>query len=264
MDVQLGALLVLLAMSGASQIATGIHLVDVRFSGDTRLESVDLKNCAADLKSRIYEGPEWLDDITERVRVLCLQDKGYFKALVEPSAEQLPDKQETHQFVVMFNIEAGPRYRLGEITFKNNHAINNPSALRKLFPIKDGDIFDRNAIARGLENLRYAYGELGYINSTSVPDATFDDKKKLAVLEIDMDEGKQFYVSSIDIVGADPGLLNDLPLKPGQVYNVRLIDLFLQRHLRGTDVNDPKFQHRLLDERKGTVALTFDFRSKPE
>jgi hypothetical protein len=53
-----------------------------------------------------------------------------------------------------------------------------------------------------------------------------------------MYEGKQFYVSSIDIVGsADPGLLNDLPLKPGRVYNVRPVDLFLQRHLRGADVN---------------------------
>ncbi|MGH9504535.1 MAG: POTRA domain-containing protein [Terriglobales bacterium] len=171
---------------------------------------------------------------------------------------------ETHQFIVTFNVEAGPRYRLGEITFKNNHAISDPKPLRNLFPIKDGDIFDRNAIAKGLESLRYAYGGLGCINFTSVPNATFDDKKKLAVLKIDMDEGKQFHVSSIDIVGADPGLLNDLPLKPGQVYNVRLVDLFLQRHLRTADVNDPTILHRLLDERNGTVALTFDFRSKPE
>jgi hypothetical protein len=31
-------------------------------------EAVDLKKCAADLKSRTYEGPEWLDNISERVR----------------------------------------------------------------------------------------------------------------------------------------------------------------------------------------------------
>jgi outer membrane protein insertion porin family len=262
--VQLAALLVLLATSGASQIAAGIHVVDVRFSGDTRLESVKLKECAAGLKSRIYGGSEWLANITERVRLRCLQDEGYFRASVEPSAEQLPDKHDAHQFVVTFNIEAGPRYRLGEITFKNNHAISNPNALRNLFPIKDGDIFDRNAIAKGLENLRYAYGELGYINFTAIPDATFNDTKKLAVLEIELDQGKQFYVSSIDIVGTDPGLLNDLPLKPGQVYNVRLVDVFLQRHLHGAAVNDPKIQHRLIDEHNGTVALTLDFRSKPE
>lgn len=103
--------------------------------------------------------------------------------------------------------------------------VQEGSVLRVLFPIKDGDIFDRNAIAKGLENLREAYGELGYINFTSVPDTKFDDDKKLCFLEIDMDEGKQFYVSSIDIVGADPQVLNDLPLTPGHVYNVRLVHL---------------------------------------
>jgi len=35
----------------------------------------------------------------------------------------------------------------------------------------------------------------------------------------------QFYISSIDIVDADRQLLNDLALRPGQVYNVRLVDL---------------------------------------
>ena len=112
-------------------------------------------------------------------------------------------------------------------------------------------------IAKGLENLRYAYGELGYINSTPVPSTTFDDKKKLGFLEIDVDEGKQFYVSSIGILGADPQVLNDLPLTRGQVYNVRLVDQFLRKHLRDMNANDPKIQQRVLDERNGTVALTF-------
>jgi outer membrane protein insertion porin family len=119
---------------------------------------------------------------------------------------------------------------LGRITFKGNRAISNTTALRNLFPLKDCSILDRMAIANGLENLRYTYGEFGYINFTPVPSTTFNDEKKLAFLEIDMDEGKQFYVSSIGILGADPQVLNDLPLTQGQIYNVRLIDLFLRKH----------------------------------
>jgi hypothetical protein len=80
-----------------------------------------------------------------------------------------------------------------------------------------------------------------------------------------MDEGKKFYVRSIGILGADPQVLNDLPLTKGQVYNVRLVDQFLRKHLpAGADVNDPRTQQRSLDERNGTVALTFDFRSPTE
>jgi outer membrane protein insertion porin family len=153
---------------------------------------------------------------------------------------------------------------LGHITFKGNHSISDPKGLRDLFPLQDGSILNRRVIAKGLENLRYAYRELGYINFTPVPSTTFNDEKKLAFLEINMDEGKKFYVSSIGILGADPQVLNDLPLTKGQVYNAGLINLFLRKHLPGADVNDPRIQQRLLDERNGTVALTFDFRSRTE
>jgi len=39
---------------------------------------------------------------------------------------------------------------------------------------------------------------------------------------------------------------------------------FLRKHMPGADVNDPRIQQRSLDERNGTVALTFDFRSRTE
>lgn len=259
----LRAMLALAATAMAGQIATGIHLQEVRFTGDTRLDGVHLKKCASDLKSQIYEGADWTDYLVGRVQTQCLVDKGYFKAAVKASTQQLADTNYTHQFVITFDIDAGPRYRLGRITFKDNHAISDTKAMRDLFPIKDGDIFDRKAIAKGLENLRYAYEELGYINFTSIPSPTFDDAKKLGVLEVDVDEGKKFYISSIDILGADPQVLKDMPLKPGQVYNLALIEQFLRKHLPDVGVNDPRTL-RLLDERKGTVALTFDFRNRTD
>jgi outer membrane protein insertion porin family len=257
-------MLALAATAMAGQIATGIHLQEVHFRGDTRLDGVDLEKCAIDLKSQIYEGANWTDYLVGRVQTQCLVDKGYFKAAVKASTQQLPDKNHTHQFVVTFHVDSGPRYRLGHITFKGNRAIADTKSLRDLFPIKDGSILDRKAIANGLENLRYVYEEMGYINFTSIPTPSFDDAKKLGFFALDVDEGKRFYISSIDILGADPQVLNDFPLKPGQVYNVRLVDLFLRKHLHDIDVNDPRIQQRLLDERRGTVALTFDFRNQTD
>lgn len=258
----LRAVFALAAISMAGQIATGIRLVEVRFTGDTRLDGVDLKKCAADLKSRIYAGPRWTDSFLESVRVQLL-NKGYFKATVKASTQQLPDKEDIHRFVITLNIDAGPQYRLGHITFRNNRGITNGKALRGLFPIKDGDILKREALAKGLENLRYAYQEFGYLNFVAVPATTFDDEKKCGFLEIDVDEGKQFYVSSIDIVGADAKVLNDLALRPGQLYNLRLVEQFLRKHLPGANVNDLNIQHPVLNERDGTVALTFNFPSRP-
>jgi outer membrane protein insertion porin family len=260
--VVLRAMFALAAITMAGQIATGIHLVEVRFTGDTRLDGVDLKKCAADLKSRIYVGPRWTDSLSEPV-IKHLQDRGYFKAIVKASTQQLPDRHSTHQFVITVDIDAGPQYRLEHITFRNNRVISNAQVLLNLFPVKDGEIFSREKITLGLENLREAYGEFGYINYTGVPSTTFDDEKRMASLEMDVDEGKQFVVSSIDIIGADARVLNDLALRPGQIYNLRLVELFLRKHLPGADVNDPNIEHRLLNEQDGTVALTFDVRSRP-
>ena len=81
------------------------------------------------------------------------------KAAIKGSTQQLPDKQSTHQFVITFDIDGGPQYRVGNITFKNNHTISDAKALRDLFPIKDGDISARNLVAKGLDNLREAYSE---------------------------------------------------------------------------------------------------------
>src|SRR5215469_15702321 len=70
-----------------------------------------------------------------------------------------------------------------------------------------------------------AYGEYGYINYTGVPSTTFDDEKKKAYLEIDVDERKQFYISRINVegVGAPPRqqVLDELALRPGDIYNSR-------------------------------------------
>jgi len=218
----------------------------------------------------VYEGAgvalrhaELGEPVLGRVRA-GWQNRGYFKVTVSGDTRTLTENAADLHVALFVHVDEGLRYTLGAITFKHNKAISNVEALRALFPINDGEIFSREKIAKGLEVLRKAYGQLGYINFTSVPNTSFDDQKKLIFLEIDVDEGKQFYVSSIDIVGADAEVLNDLALTPGQAYDVRLIELFLRKHLPGADVNDPNIQRRQFDERNGTVALTFDFRSCPD
>jgi outer membrane protein assembly factor BamA len=132
-----------------------------------------------------------------------LQNRGYFKATV--SSEGTTLNAEPPQTVSLtIRVEEGPCYRLGRITFKNNRAVANTRALRSVFPIKDGELFSREKIALGLEKLRFAYGELGYLNFTSIPNTRFDEERRLGFLDIDINEGMQFYIRSIDILGVNP------------------------------------------------------------
>ena len=111
--------------------------------------------------------------------------------------------------------------------------MTNTAGLRALFKIKDGDIFDTEAIRKGLESLRKAYAALGYINFTPVPNTEADDEKKLITLRIDLDEGKQFFVRRIEFQGntttRDKVIRRELALEEGQVYNGNLWELSLLR-----------------------------------
>ena len=223
-----------------------------------------------------------LEEDTERVRAEY-QNRGYFKAAVSDPKTVIHDTGHKGFHIplvqsgpgkavdITMPIEEGDQYRLGKITFKNNKAISNTAALRSMIPLKDGDIFSREKIAKGLENLRKAYGEFGYINYTGVPQTTFDDEKKLASLEIDIDEGKQFSVRRIEFQGntttRDKVIRRELALEEGGIYNSRLWELSLLRlnqlsYFDQLKPDDPNVTEKRLDEKNGYVDLTLHVHEK--
>jgi len=233
------------------------------------------------LFSKTYDATK-LDEDTERVRAE-FQNRGYFKVVVQDPKTKIHDSGHTGFHVPLIQagpgkavditmaIEEGDRYNLGGITFKNNKAFNNLKALRSVFPIKDGDVFDRDKVAKGLENLRKAYGGEGYINFTSIPDTTFDEQKKLVFLEIDVDEGKKFSVRRIEFSGntttRDKVIRREIVLEEGQSYNQRLWEISLQRlnqlgYFEQLKPDDPNVTDRHLDEKEGTVDLTLKVHEK--
>lgn len=238
--------------------APEISISEVAFLGTLQLPPSDQDEIAASLKQRRYTGP--LDGIADEERVRSgWQNHGYFKVQVSGDASILTSSPANQRIALSFRVEEGLQYRLGRIRFRNNKAIADVGALRSLFPIADGDVFSREKIAKGLDNLQKAYGDLGYINFTSVPDTRFDDEKSLINLEIDIDEGKQFHLSSIGFPGLDETarqeILREPVLQSGQVYDQGLYELFL---LRYGPLLDSCSVDRRLDERASTVAIRFD------
>ena len=233
------------------------------------------------LFAKTYDATK-LDEDTERVRAE-FQNRGYFKVLVQEPKTQIHDTGHQGFHIPLLQsgpgkavditmpIEEGDKYSLGGITFKNNKAVTNTAALRRLFQIKDGDTFDRSKIAKGLENLQKAYGQLGYINFTSIPNTTFDEQKKLVFLDIDVDEGKQFSVRRIEFQGntttRDKVIRREIVLEEGQVYNQQLWELSIQRlnqlgFFDNLKADDPNVTERHLNEKEGTVDLTLKVKEK--
>jgi outer membrane protein insertion porin family len=261
----------------------------IKFEGNKNLKSRVLRAAMKNLKpigiphsiflenlfAKTYDATKLEEDV-ERVRAEY-QNRGYFKvAIADPKADihdtgnkgvHIPLLQAGPGKAVDITmaIDEGDKYRLGKITFKGNKAIVNTAALRSLFPLKDGDIFSREKISKGLEQLRKAYGEYGYINYTGVPNTTFDDDKHLAFLEIDIDEGKAFSVRRIEFVGntttRDKVIRRELALEEGGTYNSRLWELSLLRlnqlsYFEQLKPDDPNVTDKKLDEKNGYVDLT--------
>jgi outer membrane protein insertion porin family len=267
----------------------------IRFQGNRNINARTLRAAMKNLKpigiphsiflenifAKTYDATK-LEEDTERVRNEY-QNRGFFKVLVQDPKTEIHDtghpgvripllqKGPGKAVDITMPIEEGDRYRLSSITFKNNKAITNTKALRALFPIKDGDIFSREKVGKGLENLRKAYGEYGYINFTSVPDTKFDDEKKLIFLEIDVDEGKQFYVRRIEFQGntttRDKVIRREIALEEGQVYNSRLWEFSLLRlnqlgYFDQLKPDDPNTTDKKLDEKEGSVDLALKVHEK--
>jgi len=263
----------------------------ITFEGNRHLSALDLRRSMKNLKpigipysiifedlfAQTYDSSK-LEEDTERVRQ-AYRDKGYANAAVETPVTHIRDVGGLNWFTfrprqgkrvdIAMTIEEGGRYRLGTITFTGNKQITNVKALRSTFPIKDGDWFNATMIGKGLDNLKKAYGSLGYINFGAIPKPIYDDQKKTVSLAVDIDEGKQFFVSRIEFQGntitRDRVIRRELMLNEGSVYNSQLWEYSLLR-LNQLEYFDPlkvdQDSEAHQDPDAGTVDLLLKVKEK--
>jgi len=268
-----------------------VKVGNIKFTGNEHLNGLVLRRAMKNLKPIGIPYSIFLEDIfpqtfdaskleedTERVR-LAYRDKGYANAAIEEPKTQIRDEGGLNFFTfrpnkgkridILMPVEEGGRYRLGTITFTGNKAIQNTKALRAQFPLKDGDWFNATMIQKGLENLKKAYGTQGFINFGAIPKPVYDDQKKTVSLDVDIDEGKPFYVSRIEFQGntitRDKVIRRELMLDEGSVYNSQLWEYSLLRlnqleYFEALKVDQDSEAHQ--DAEAGTVDLLLKVKEK--
>ncbi len=227
----------------------------IAFQGNTSLSDRTLRASMKNLKpigiphsiilenlfARTFDASK-LDEDTERVRQ-AYRDRGYFHAQTSEPATHVRDAGGLNPFTlhpskgkridILMPVEEGERYKLGGITFTGNKNAPNTRALRAQFAQKDGEYFNATLFGKGLDQLRKSYGSLGYINMVANPVPRVDEPKKLIYLDIDIDEGKPYYVSRIEFTGntitRDKVIRRELLLEEGAIYNSQLWELSILR-----------------------------------
>lgn len=200
--------------------------------------SVVLEN----LFARTFDATK-LDEDVERMRA-AYRERGFFKMQPGEPVTQVRNSGGINPLTlrpstgkridIRIPIEEGDRYRLGGINFTGyDKAKFAAPALRAQFAQKDGEFFNTTLFGKGLENLRKGFGSGGYINMVATPQPRFDEAKKQVFLDIEIDQGKQFFVSRIEFSGntvtRDRVIRRQLLLEEGQQYNNQLWELSILR-----------------------------------
>jgi outer membrane protein assembly factor BamA len=93
-------------------------------------------------------------------------------------------------------VTEGVLARADQIRFTGNHAINE-GALRNGFPLKRGDVFRRDKIASGLENLRQLYVANGFLDFSAIVDTK--EHGDHVSLQLTITEGTQYHMGKLEV-----------------------------------------------------------------
>lgn len=242
----------------------------VEFEGANHLPDANRQELISSLKNHVfYNGDGWLDDATHLVSEFW-RDRGYFKVNVTAKKKILNPGSAPEYVELTFHVEEGPQYRLKDIRFRSSDPdiplVFPPEQLRKLIPMKDGDLISVGAMRDGLEALKQLYDSRGYIDFTSTPVTDIDDESNQISLIFDLDQELQFRIEKIDFLGNRPqaeGIARS-QMRLGDIFSEHIIEDFYQQNRPLLPAGaSPRDLIMIRNHKIGAVALAFDFRDCP-
>jgi len=246
--------------AGTCEPTSGLIVQEVHLTGSPSVGSDEAQGITSSLIGVCFSRNDSSDALLERLRD-AFQTHGFFNAKIADLRLDVTNPlQHPTPVVVYAGTQAGPRYRVGEISFNGAKAIFNLDVLRNQIPLSPGDVFDTEKMRQGIGNLRDVYLAAGYLNFTPVPDTEVDDIRQTVNVKFDLDEGGQFSVAHVDIIApaeVAERLVESWPLKVSDVYNAHLVRWFFETNKDSLPAGATPQENMQLtqDNSLGTVAI---------
>lgn len=135
------------------------------------------------------------------------QERGYYKATVEPTVEAVPDPGGEPAVRIRFVVEQGERYTLEEVRFEGNQRVSDKelaklmtTSPKRLLALGSGRLVDEE-LSADLDNLRAYYALQGFADVELEEPIVTEQDGKLAVL-IRIEEGEDRRVAGLTFEGA--------------------------------------------------------------
>jgi outer membrane protein insertion porin family len=205
-------------------VAEKPSIKEVLILGNDKVKLNDIKEKVA-LAPRSILNLEKVVENAEQIRKLYFS-KGYYGVRVEHQIDSL----ETNEVVVTFRITEGVKGRIKKIVFTGNRKIKS-SDLKKVMTTKQWSLFsiitktgvlDEDVLKNDIQLLTAYYYDHGYLDAkVSEPKIDLRDPKRIRI-EIEIEEGPQYRLGTIDFKGdvltTKEDLFKDLRLKRNDIY----------------------------------------------
>lgn len=181
-------------------------------------------------------------------------EKGYLDAKASVTEEPFPKRP--HAVRLIFDVDRGRRVRIAEINFNGNaqtdksylnKKLRNGKLRKKMKETKKkGKPFTKSKFVKedyelDKEAVVQYYNTLGLRDAKILNDTVYRNEKGDLVIDIDMQEGNQYYIRNISWEGntiyPDVTLATVLGIKKGDVYNPELIEKQLRFSQDSRDVS---------------------------
>lgn len=209
-----------------------ISITAISFTGNKIFSEKKLEGIISSRKKSIFnKGTYSEEQITNDRRLIeeAYQQKGFIEAEVldvNVSEAEDPDTPESVQIELQFIIKEGVQYFLNDIELFGN-IVFSTEELRKLFPIKNGDILNVSKLQAGYAALGQHYSNEGFMFNNYNVEEERDDTTNKITYKIFIQENKQSHIENIilrgNIVTKDFVIERELGFEEGEVFSARAI-----------------------------------------
>lgn len=200
-----------------------VKIKKVRFIGNKGLTEETLKARMLTKPASLFGGGNYKEEDVERdyelLKFLYLNE-GYAQIKIDPPKTLVsPDKSGIE---ILFKIDEGPKFKIGEITFKGD-LLKTPEEFLEIMESDEKEYFSQQVIMKDLSEIQAIYGDEGYAYANIVPRPIMNAKTEIMDLVFEIDKGEKVYIGEIKITGntktRDKVIRRELKLIEGELYN---------------------------------------------
>jgi outer membrane protein assembly factor BamA len=237
-----------------SSKTAGLLVTDVTITGTHALSSEELSRITGDLIGSCFN--ESSEELEDEMRA-SFQNRGYLLVTIKNVDIKSTDPLTVPKPVtVEAEVTEGPRCKFGDIRFTGNHTFSEEK-LRSEFPVKKGDIFERDKIASGLGSVIKLYLASGFLEIMMIPETQI--VRDNVVLTTAVREGSQFRMGKLQIFAkGEQGdkLRAAWDLAEGAVFDRSYVERYVENNRRLLPVNfESESVHVVRDCRESTVEV---------